>query len=79
MQQFNNGRKFDRTSRTGFLPRRVTMTQQQQRGPQPLPSPTQQIAGDFGNRLIRRGTLTRQFLFDLEEVFPDQLKYFLGG
>ena len=54
------------------------MAKQQQRRPQPLASAAQQIARYFGNRLIGRRALTRQFLLDLDKVFPNELKYFLG-
>ena len=55
------------------------MTEQEQRGPQALPASAQQITGNFGNRLEGRSALARKFLLDLEEVFANQLKYFLGS
>ncbi len=55
------------------------MAEQEQSGAQALAAAAEKITGDFGNRLIRSGALARKFLFHLDEVFANQLKYFLGG
>jgi hypothetical protein len=57
----------------------ITVTKQQQSRPKTLPSPTEKITGNFGDRLKSRGALAGQFLLHLDEVFPHQLENFPGG
>jgi hypothetical protein len=55
------------------------VAQQQQCRAKALPSPAEEIAGDFGDRLEGTGALTREFLLDAEEVFADQVEDFFDS
>lgn len=77
MQEFDHGCELDGAAAVRIPAGSVTMAQEQQSRPEALPSPAQQVAGDFGNRLIGCRTLARKFLFDKDQVFPHQLKNLL--
>jgi hypothetical protein len=53
--------------------------EQEQRGAEALPSPAEEIAGDFGYGLIGGGALAREFLLDLHEVFAHQFENLFDG
>ena len=74
MKKFDHGGKADGsgTVRTG-----VGVGQQQKCGAKALAASTEKIAGDFADGLISAGALTRQFLFDKDEVVANQIENFL--
>jgi hypothetical protein len=53
--------------------------EQKQRGAEALPSPAEEIAGDFRDGLIGRGALAREFLLNLHQVFAYQFKNLFDG
>jgi len=53
--------------------------EQEQRGAEALPSPAEEIAGDFGDGLIGGGALAREFLLDLHEVIAYEFKNLFDG
>ena len=79
VEKFDDGGKLNGALRVAIAAGGVTVGQQQQRGAQTLPSPAEEIAGDFGNGLIGGGTLAREFLFDLHQVFAHQFKNLFDG
>jgi hypothetical protein len=79
MEQFDYRRQFHRAAAAHLWSRRIALTQKQQRGPQPLPSPTQQITDDLRDGLVGGSALARQLLLNLYEIFSHKLKDFLYG
>jgi hypothetical protein len=78
MNQRGTVEKFDNSSesnRAAVFAARVTRRKKQEGGTQPLPTPTEQVRGDFRDSRKRRITLPREFLLDLNEVVADQIKY----
>jgi hypothetical protein len=49
--------------------------EKQKRWPQPLPSSSEQVRGDFRDRRKSSVALPRKLLFDQNEVVADQIKY----
>ena len=56
----------------------VGVGEQEQRRTQALAASTEQIAGDFADRLIGGGALAREFLFDENEVVANQIENFFN-
>jgi len=76
VEEFDDGGELDGALTVAFAARGVAVSEQEQRGPEALPSPAEKIAGDFGDGLIGGGTLARKFLFDPNQVFAHQFKDF---
>jgi hypothetical protein len=58
---------------------RITSGQEKERRPQAFTAATQKIAGDLGNRLEGGTTLSRQLLFDEDEVISNEIENLPGG
>jgi hypothetical protein len=59
VEKFNNGGEPDGAATIGLASGGVAMTKQQESGPKALPSPAEEITGNFGDRLKGRGALAR--------------------
>ena len=59
VEKFDNGGESDGAATVGLASGGVAMTKQQESGAKALPSPAEEITGDFGDRLKGRGTLAR--------------------
>src|SRR5690348_6566657 len=64
---------------SGTAPSAARVAKQQQRGPQPLPSPAQQVARNFRDRLERAGALPREFFLDQHQIVAHQVKNLFGS
>src|SRR5215469_2435821 len=76
VEEFNDGGEFDGALAATLAAVGVAVSEQEQRRTKPLPSPAEQIAGDFRDGLIGGGALAGKFLLDPDEVFADQFKNF---
>jgi hypothetical protein len=79
VEEFDYGGELDGAAGVAFASGGVAVGKQEQRWAETLPSPAEEIAGDFGNGLVSGGALAREFLFDLYEVFAHQLKNLFDG
>jgi hypothetical protein len=61
-----------------ILAARIAGGQQKQRWAQPFSSSAQQVRGNFRNRRKSSFALSRKFLFDQDQVLPDQIKNLFG-
>ena len=79
VEEFDDGGELDGAAGVAFASGCVAVGKKEQRGAEALPSPAEEIAGDFGDRLVGGGALAREFLLDLHEVFAHQLKNLFDG
>jgi hypothetical protein len=78
MNQRGTVEKFDDSSesnRAAVFAACVARGKQQKSWPQPLPTPTEQVRGDFRDSGKRRVALPRELFLDQNEVVTDQIKY----
>ena len=66
MEQLDYRGKFDGALAAGKRAGGITVAQQEECWPKALPSPAEQITGNFGYGLVSGGALPREFLFDLD-------------
>src|SRR5229473_1970143 len=76
VQQLDHGAQANRALAVASA--RVARGKQQERRAQTFAAAAQEIAGDFGNRLERSGSLPRQLLLHQNKVVPDEVKNFPG-
>jgi len=79
VKEFDYGGELDSAAGVAFAARGVAVGEEEQRGAEAFPSPAEEIAGDFGNRLVGGGALAREFLLDLHEVIAHQFKNLFHG
>ena len=79
MKEFDDGGELDGAAGIAFASGSVAVGKQEQRGAEALPSPAEEIAGDFGDGLVSGGALARKLLLDLHEVFAHQFKNLFDG
>jgi hypothetical protein len=75
VQEFDYGGELDCT-RAAVT--RVACGQKQERGAKAFATTTQEIGGDFGNRLEGGGALSRQFVFHEDEIISDEIENLPG-
>ena len=75
MEKFDNGGE---ANGAGTIFSCVGIGEKQQSGAQALAASTEEIAGDFADRLIGGGALAREFLFDEDQVVANQIKNFFN-
>jgi hypothetical protein len=56
----------------------ISVSEQEQRGTQAFAASAKEIAGDFADRLIGRGALARELLFDENQVVANQIENFFN-
>jgi hypothetical protein len=79
VEKFDDGGELDGAAGIAFASGSVAVSKQEQCGAEALPSPAEEIAGDFRDGLVGRGALAREFLLDLHEVFAHQFKNLFDG
>src|ERR1700745_1877385 len=62
----------------GAIFSRISVSEQEQRGTQAFAASAEEVAGDFADRLIGRGTLARELLFDEDQVVANQIENFFN-
>ena len=77
MQKFDDSGEANGAAILAFSAR-IAGGEKQQRRTQPLAASAKQVSGDLGNRWKCRLALPRKFLFDKNQVFPDQIKNLFG-
>jgi len=75
MKKFDHGCE---ANRAAILAARIARGKEQERGTQALSAAAQQISGDFRDRWKRSLALPREFFFDENEVFADEIENLFG-
>jgi hypothetical protein len=75
VKKFNDGGE---ANCAGTIFASISIGEQEQRGTQALAASTEKIAGDFADRLVGRGALARQFLFDEDQIVAHQIENFFN-
>jgi hypothetical protein len=75
VEKFDHGGEAD-CARTIFSG--VGVGEEEKRGAETFAATSEQIAGDFADRLVGRGTLAGKFLFDEHQIVANQIENFFN-